>query len=142
LVVLAEGLLEKLPAAELKAIAALELDEHGNPRMSEVDLGKAVRDAVRASMGKAAPGFVTKIIGYELRCADPCAFDVAYTTELGAAAVKFLADDRGHGMLAIHGGRVDVLRFEDLRDKAGRIPVRRVDLQGAAWQGSLARQAR
>ncbi|HEX2065710.1 MAG TPA: 6-phosphofructokinase, partial [Candidatus Thermoplasmatota archaeon] len=41
LVVLAEGLLDRLEVGELKAkVGSLELDEHGNPRMSEVDLGR------------------------------------------------------------------------------------------------------
>lgn len=142
LVVLAEGLLERLHEEDLKGIASLELDEHGNPRMSEIDLGKAVRDAVLERLDD-APAFVTKIIGYELRCADPCAFDVQYTTNLGAAAVAFLADGEGHGIMAIDGGNRTVLRFEDLQDpETGRIPVRRVELDGAAWQGSLALQAR
>lgn len=143
LVVFAEGILEKLDPEELKAaIGTLELDEHGNPRMSEIDLGKAVRDAVVARMDD-APGFVTKIIGYELRCADPVAFDVQYTTNLGAAAVAFLHDGSGDGIIAITDGATNVLRFEDLWDEeTGRIPVRRVDLNGSSWQGSLALQAR
>lgn len=142
LIVLAEGILEKLGKDDLASIGDLELDEHGNARMSEIDLGKAVRDAVVDRMGKEAPGFVTKILGYELRCADPVAFDVQYTTNLGAAAVEFLHDGTGHGIIAITDGQTNVLRFEDLRDDSGRIPVRRVDLNGASWKGSLALQAR
>ncbi|MGB0653336.1 MAG: 6-phosphofructokinase [Thermoplasmatota archaeon] len=140
LVVLAEGLLERLHSDDLAAIGELELDEHGNPRMSEIDLGRAVRDAVAPRVDTA---FVTKIIGYELRCADPVAFDVQYTTSLGAAAVAFLAEGVGHGLMAQMDGHSMVLRFEELRDKeTGRIPVRRVDVDGAAWQASLALQAR
>ena len=141
LAVLAEGLLERLHEDDLKAIGSLELDEHGNPRMSEIDLGRAVRDRVESTMDD-APGFVTKIIGYELRCADPSGFDVQYTTQLGARAVAFLADGEGHGIIAIDAGHETVLRFEDLQDASGRIPVRRVDVAGAAWQASLALQAR
>ncbi len=143
LVVLAEGLLERLDPDDLRDIADLELDEHGNPRMSEIDLGKAVRDAATATMGAGAPGFVTKIIGYELRCADPGAFDAAYTTSLGAQAVAFLDQEEGHGIIAQDAGYATVLRFDALRDPdTGRIPVRRVDPDGAQWQASLALQAR
>lgn len=142
-VVLAEGILEVLPEDELKSIAELELDEHGNPRMSEIDLGKAVRDRIQQRMGDDAPGFVTKLIGYELRCADPCAFDVEYTTALGTAAVQFLADGDGDGIICVVDAKSRVLRFDDLRDpQTGRIPVRRVDLSSDAWKASLARQAR
>lgn len=140
LVVLGEGLLERLDPDELAAIADLELDEHGNPRMSEVDLGKAVADAVKARGGDTA--FVTKLIGYELRCADPIGFDVQYTRALGHAAVAFLADGEGDGLICLRENKRVILRFDELRDENDRVPVRRVDLSGANWQSSLALQAR
>jgi ATP-dependent phosphofructokinase / diphosphate-dependent phosphofructokinase len=142
LVVLAEGLLDRLDPAELKAkVGTLELDEHGNPRMSEIDLGRVVRDLVAPKLP--GVGFITKIIGYELRCTDPCAFDVQYTRTLGAAAVEFLAHGSGHALIALDGGKAVHLRFEDLRDPAtGKVRIRRVDPKGAAWQAALALQAR
>ncbi len=144
LVVLAEGLLERLTEGDLRRIASLELDEHGNPRMSEIDLGRAVRDDLAPRLAAAGQkvGFVTKIIGYELRCADPVAFDVQYTRMLGSEAVRFLAEGEGNGLISVAGGTTRVLRFEDLRGPDGRVPVRRVDLAGAAWQSSLPLQAR
>ncbi len=144
LVVLAEGILERLTKEDLRRIASLELDEHGNPRMSEIDLGRAIRDDLVPRLDAAGHkvGFVTKIIGYELRCADPVAFDVQYTRQLGSEAVKFLDAGEGNGMIAVASGATHVLRFEDLRGADGRVPVRRVDLQGAAWQSSLPLQAR
>lgn len=142
LVVLAEGLLDRLDPAELKAkVGNLELDEHGNPRMSEVDLGRVVRDAIAPDLP--GVGFITKIIGYELRCADPIAFDVQYTRSLGAAAVEFLASGKGSALMAIVDGKAQALRFDDLKDPAtGKVRIRRVDPQGAMWQAALALQAR
>lgn len=146
LAVLAEGLLDRLDPAELKAsVGALELDEHGNPRMSEVDLGRVVRDLLLARFKPRGldAGFITKIIGYELRCADPCAFDVQYTRTLGAGAVEFLATGQGDALIALVGGKTVPLRFEDLRDPAtGKVAIRRVDVQGALWRNALALQAR
>ena len=146
LVVLAEGILDRLDLAELKAtVGNLELDEHGNPRMSEVDLGRVVRDALLRRFAKRGPevGFITKLIGYELRCADPCAFDVQYTRTLGAGAVEFLASGQGSALIALQDGRITPLRFEELQDPAtGKVRIRRVDIQGAAWKSSLAMQAR
>ncbi len=144
LVVLAEGLLERLAEEDLRRIAKLELDEHGNPRMSEIDLGRAVRDEVDARLkakGKKM-SFVTKIIGYELRCADPVAFDVQYTRTLGAGAIQFLAEGTGHGIICLDAGKIRALRFDDLRDAKGRIPVRRVDLNGDVWKAAVVLQAR
>ncbi len=145
LAVLAEGILERLAPEDLQRIAKLELDEHGNPRMSEIDLGRAVRDELvsRFDARDLKVGFVTKIIGYELRCADPVAFDVQYTRTLGAEAVRFLAEGEGDGIIAVEAGKGRVLRFEDLWDpETGRVPVRRVDLEGTAWTSSLPLQAR
>ncbi len=146
LVVLAEGLLDRLDPAELKAMVGnLELDEHGNPRMSEVDLGRVVRDILlrRFAHRGLDVGFITKIIGYELRCADPCAFDVQYTRTLGAGAVSFLAEGQGNALVSLQAGRIVPLRFEELRDPAtGKVRVRRVDVQGSLWKEALALQAR
>ncbi len=144
LVVLAEGILEILDQDDLKSIAKLELDEHGNPRMSEIDLGRAVRDVLVKRFDAAGKkvGFVTKIIGYELRCADPVAFDVQYTRNLGSGAVRFLAEGQGNGIICLDAGSLRALRFEDLRDDNGRIPVRRVDLDGDVWRNALPLMAR
>ncbi|MEK6985866.1 MAG: 6-phosphofructokinase [Candidatus Thermoplasmatota archaeon] len=146
LVVLAEGILDRLDPAELKAkVGTLELDEHGNPRMSEVDLGRVVRDqlAPRLKAKGDDTGFITKIIGYELRCADPCAFDVQYTRTLGAGAVDFLANGTGDALIALVDGKIAPLRFEELKDPAtGKVRIRRVNVEGALWKQSLALQAR
>jgi 6-phosphofructokinase 1 len=146
LAVLAEGLLDRLDPAELKAkVGTLELDEHGNPRMSEVDLGRVVRDqlAPRLKAKGLDTAFITKIIGYELRCADPCAFDVQYTRTLGAGAVEFLATGQGDALIALVDGKIAALRFDDLKDPAtGKVRIRRVNVDGALWKQSLALQAR
>lgn len=140
IVVLGEGIIERLNADELAEFATLELDEHGNPRMSEVDLGKAVANTLKAKGCSTA--FVTKLIGYELRCADPIAFDVQYTRALGHAAVEFLANGEGNGLICLRENQPVILRFDDLRDENDRVPVRRVDVNGSYWQSSLALQAR
>jgi 6-phosphofructokinase 1 len=146
LAVLAEGLLDRLDPAELKAkVGNLELDEHGNPRMSEVDLGRVVRDVLAPRLkGKQHDvGFITKLIGYELRCADPTAFDVQYTRTLGSGAVEFLAKGEGNALIALVDGKTVPLRFDDLKDPAtGKVRIRRVDIDGAYWKNALALQAR
>ncbi len=146
LAVLAEGILDRLDPAELKAkVGNLELDEHNNPRMSEVDLGRVVRDLLMPRLKAKGndTSFITKIIGYELRCADPCAFDVQYTRTLGAGAVDFLANGTGNALIALVDGKIAPLRFDDLKDPAtGKVRIRRVNVEGALWKQSLALQAR
>jgi 6-phosphofructokinase 1 len=145
LAVLAEGLLDRMDPAELAAFVQLEHDEHGNPRLSEIDLGRVVRDVLlkRFKERRLEVGFITKIIGYELRCADPVAFDVQYTRTLGVGAVDFLASGSGNALVSIQGGRLAPIRLEELRDPAtGKVRVRRVDPHGGAWRASLELQAR
>jgi 6-phosphofructokinase 1 len=146
LVVLGEGILDRLDAAELRAkVGGLELDEHGNPRMSEIDLGRLVRDAVTPRLKARGDGtaFITKLIGYELRCADPVPFDVDYTRRLGEAAVAFLDKGMGSGLVTVDGERGVPIRLDDLKDPAtGKVRVRRVDVNGPLWRASLAKQAR
>jgi len=143
--VLAEGLLDRMDPQELAGFVTLEYDEHSNPRLSEIDLGRVVRDVLlkRFKERKLDVGFITKIIGYELRCADPVAFDVQYTRTLGVGAVEFLAEGQGNALISLQDGRLVPIKFEDLRDPAtGKVRIRRVDPNGGVWRSALALQAR
>ena len=145
LVVLAEGLLDRMDPQELATFVTLEYDEHNNPRLSEIDLGRVVRDvlAKRFKPRGLDVGFITKIIGYELRCADPVAFDVQYTRTLGFGAVEFLAMGQGNGLISLQDGQLVPIRFEDLRDPAtGKVRIRRVNAEGGVWKAAVALQTR
>ena len=69
-----------------------------------------------------------KNIGYELRCADPIAFDAAYCRDLGYSAVRFLVEGGTGAMVSVQHGRMVPIRFEDMRTAAGRTRVRHVDI--------------
>ena len=84
--VLAEGIVELLPEADVAELASAERDAHGHIRIAEIDFGRIVKQAVQTRMkelGIKAPTIVSKDIGYELRCADPIPFDLEYTRDLG-----------------------------------------------------------
>ena len=145
LVVLAEGLLDRMDPQDLASFVTLEYDEHNNPRLSEIDLGRVIRDvlAKRFKPRGLDVGWITKIIGYELRCVDPIAFDVQYTRTLGYGAVEFLAQGQGSALISLQDGKLAPIRFEDLRDPAtGKVRIRRVDPEGGSWKASLALQSR
>lgn len=145
LVVLAEGLMDRLDPQDLATFVTLEHDEHNNPRLSEIDLGRVIRDVLQARFKPRGleTGWITKIIGYELRCVDPVAFDVQYTRTLGFGAVDFLASGEGNALISLQENRLVPLRFEDLRDPdTGKVRIRRVDPKGAQWLASLAMQSR
>jgi ATP-dependent phosphofructokinase / diphosphate-dependent phosphofructokinase len=142
--VLAEGLLDQMPDEEMSRYVT-EYDEHGHPRLSEIDLGRVVRDVVSARLKERGVkmAFITKIIGYELRCADPVAFDVQYTRTLGHGAVEFLANGSGNALISLQAGKLVPIPFDELKDPAtGKVRVRKVDVDGGTWQAALAMQAR
>ena len=144
LAVLAEGLLDQMDPEEM-AQYVTEYDEHGHPRLSEIDLGRVVRDVVAARFKERGVkmAFITKIIGYELRCADPISFDVQYTRTLGFGAVEFLANGTGNALISLQAGKLVPIPFEELRDPStGKVRVRKVDVNGGQWQAALALQAR
>ncbi|MEN3186920.1 MAG: 6-phosphofructokinase, partial [Atribacterota bacterium] len=67
-------------------------DPHGHVRLAEVPLGEILKNEVTRRFEERGMKItiVTKDIGYELRCAAPVAFDMAYTRELGYGAVRYL----------------------------------------------------
>ena len=78
---------------------------------------------------------VTKDIGYELRCAKPVPFDAEYTRTLGYGAVRYLLSGGSGALIAIAGGRVTPVNFEDLVDPAtGRVRVRMVDVNTESYE--------
>ncbi len=132
--VMAEGLASKLTDEDLaelgrKNLATVDRDEHGNMRLSEVNLGKAIRDEVerRFAARKIKLTIVEKVIGYEVRCAAPVPFDCEYTRDLGYAAVRFLAGGGSAAMVSIQGGKMVPMFFKDMMDERGKTKVRFVD---------------
>ena len=129
-VVMAEGLIEKLDPKELVELQDVERDEHGHIRLAEVDLARKVKVEVQGRFSERGirVTLTNKQIGYELRCADPIAFDAAYCRDLGYAAVRFLSEGGSGAMVSVQDGRMVPIRFEEMRTAAGRTRVRNVDI--------------
>jgi ATP-dependent phosphofructokinase / diphosphate-dependent phosphofructokinase len=135
--VLAEGLVEVLDPHDLGGLDHVERDQHGNIRLSEVDIG----DVLKREVAKVLGGFnlkttiVAKNIGYELRCADPIPFDMEYTRDLGYCAAQFLLDGGTAAMVSIQQGRFTPIPFKEMLDPAtGRAKVRMVDIASESYQ--------
>jgi 6-phosphofructokinase 1 len=74
-------------------------------------------------------------IGYELRCVDPCAFDIDYTRNLGFSAVDYLESGGTNAMITIQGDQIVPCRFEELKDpETGKTRVRMVDTQSLSFK--------
>jgi len=127
--VLAEGLIGKLDPKELAELQDVERDDHGHIRMAEVDLARKVKVELQGRLLRRGikVTVTNKNIGYELRCADPIAFDAAYCRDLGYHAVRFLAGGGSGAMVTVQDGRMVPVPFEAMRTPEGRTRVRNVD---------------
>jgi 6-phosphofructokinase 1 len=129
--VVAEGVGARLEPADLEALASAPRDEHGHVRLAEVPLGAVLRDAVRAELKSLGISMtiVEKDVGYELRCAAPTAFDLDYTRDLGAGAVRTLLGGASGVMITRQGGAVVPISFDEIIDpKTNKTRVRQVDI--------------
>jgi 6-phosphofructokinase 1 len=143
--VLAEGLGGRLEPADLEGLEDVERDEHGHIRLAEVPLGRVLRDAVRDELAARGikPTIVEKDVGYELRCAPPNAFDLDYTRDLGAGAVRELLGGASNVMITRQGAGIVPVPFADLMDpKTGRTKVRLVDVASASHASATSLQVR
>src|SRR3990170_7287776 len=132
--ILAEGLAEKLGP---ETLGQVERDPVGHVRFTELELGRAVRDRVTASL--AARGLrmtiVAKELGYELRSAAPGGYDIQYSRSLGYWATRFLLEGGTGATITIQGGRFVPIPFTDMLDpETGRTRVRRVDVSAESYQ--------
>jgi ATP-dependent phosphofructokinase / diphosphate-dependent phosphofructokinase len=136
-VVVAEGIAERVWDDVFSTNENLGRDSFGNVRLADVPLGVIVRDAVRNRLAEIGVDSIVhaKDIGYELRCAKPVPFDVDYTRTLGFGAVRYLVGGGSGALIALEGGNVRPLDLDDLLDPAtGRIRTRHVDLTTEAYR--------
>lgn len=129
-VVLAEGLVEKLDPTDLEYLVNVERDAHDNIRIAEINFGEILKSQVQERLRyfNIKTTIVAKNIGYELRCADPIPFDMEYTRDLGFAAAQFILNNGNGAMVSIQEGYFVPLFFNEILDPAtGRTKVRMVD---------------
>jgi len=134
--VIAEGVVLSVRHEDLAGVDNVERDEHGHVRISEVDIGNLLEQAVRkrlAGLGVKVT-IVSKDIGYELRCADPIPYDMEYTRDLGYCAAKFLLEGGNAAMVSMQGGNFVAVPFASMLDpKTGRAKVRLVDVHSTRY---------
>ncbi|MBU0766155.1 MAG: 6-phosphofructokinase [Bacteroidetes bacterium] len=111
-----EGLVEKLPDKMLPK----EKDKHGNLQLTQVQIGRKIRDITRTKY-KEITGRDIKIIykqvGYETRAAQPISFDVVLGSMLGHGAYKLYANKQfGHMVSVSDNFDILAIPFEELID--------------------------
>jgi len=135
----AEGLIELMDRGDLEALESIERDEHGHPRMAEIDSGAIIKDQVRKTLASVGvrTTLVAKEVGYELRCADPCAFDIDYTRSLGEAAVSFLEEGGTNAMITIQQNQAVPIAYDQIMDpETGHTGVRMVNINSFTYQSA------
>jgi ATP-dependent phosphofructokinase / diphosphate-dependent phosphofructokinase len=136
--ILAEGLVEKMAKKEIDELfgSNVEYDQHGHPRLDDLDLGHKVRDELRRRFKARGHKmtFIAKNLGYELRCAPPIPFDMEYTRNLGYGAVDALLEGRSECLITFVGGLMKAIQFDELkRNEHGRLEPRLVDIKSEAY---------
>ena len=143
--VIAEGVGERLDPDDMEVLKDVERDEHGHIRLSEVPLGKVLRYAVRDALAERGikVTIVEKDLGYELRCAAPNAYDMNYTLDLGAGAVRTLLSGISGVMITRQGERIVPIPLNEMIDPTtGRTRLRLVDTSSESHQNAFALQVR
>jgi 6-phosphofructokinase 1 len=134
--VIAEGLVLGIDPEDLTGIDMTVRDEHGNLRISEYNLGDALKAQVlkRLKEFNLKPKIVSKNVGYELRCADPIPLDLEYTRDLGYCAAEFLLSGGNAAVITIQGGHFVPVPFPKMLDpNTGRPRVRLVDTRSTGY---------
>ena len=128
---LSEALVERFDPAEVEELQDVDRDAQGNIRVTEIDLGRKVANAVTVRLEKRGikVSMVQKTIGYELRCATPLPMEAEYARDLGYAAVRHLVEGGGGTMVTTQAGAPRFVPLADCVDPAtGRGRRRAVDV--------------
>lgn len=137
--VVAEGVVEQMSRDDLSILKHLPHDEHGHLRLSELNFSDILKHKLLRDLEELGikVRIINKDLGYELRCADPIAFDVDYTRSLGEAAVGFLREGGSHATITIQQNQVVPLPFDEMMDpETGRTEVRTVNIDSFVYRSA------
>src|SRR5919198_6041216 len=130
-VLLSEALVERFDPAEVAELQDVDRDAQGNIRVTEIDLGRKVKNEVQLRLEKRGVKvtIVDKTIGYELRCAPPIPYDAEHARDLGYAAVTYLMAGGSGAMITMQNGELNPVPFNIVIDpETGRGKLRSVDI--------------
>jgi len=143
--ILAEGILENLAHEDLEALDHVERDEHGHIRLAEVNFLDILKRNLDRDLDRMEVHmrFVKHVLGYELRCAPPCAYDVEYSRTLGEAAIDFLLDGGTNAIITVQNSQIVPISYDEMIDpETGRTEVRMVDTSSYRYRSSYKSMAR
>ena len=136
---LAEGILENLSHEDLKALDHVERDEHGHIRLAEDNFLEILKKELEKELERLGIRIrlVKHVLGYELRCAPPSAFDVEYTRSLGEAAVDFLVAGGTNAIITLQRNQIVPIPYDEMIDpETGRTEVRMVNMDSFRYRSA------
>ncbi|MBI5740009.1 MAG: 6-phosphofructokinase [Nitrospirae bacterium] len=136
-VILAEGIADKFDHVELEKHEHLEKDETGRVRLSEIQLGRILKNMVKKTLDPMGIKItiVDKTIGYELRSSAPIPYDIEYTRDLGYGVIRYLLKGGSGAMIVFEEGRLRPIPFVELMDyNTGKVKMRPVDLTSETYR--------
>ena len=137
-VVVAEGVFHDLDPQEIKdAGVSMTYDEHGHPELGKISKAVLFNDILEKEFKKIGLKVKTRPveIGYDVRCQDPIAFDLTYCSELAMGAYELFSKGETGCMVYVDAdGEAHPLYLKDLQNAEGKIPPRRVNIQGGTSQ--------
>jgi 6-phosphofructokinase 1 len=133
-VVVAEGVFHDLDPEEIKSAGvSMTYDEHGHPELGKISKAVLFNDILGKEFKKLGLKVKTRPveIGYDVRCQDPIAYDLTYCTELAMGAYElFTKGETGCMVYVDAAGNAHPLYLKDLQGADGKIPPRRVNIDG------------
>ena len=140
-IVVAEGVFHDLDPEEIKATGVhLTLDEHGHPELGKISKAVLFNDILEKEFKKVGLKIKTRPveIGYDVRCQDPIGYDLTYCTELAMGVYELYSKGETGCMVFIdHDGTAHPLYLKDLQNAEGKIPPRRVNIEGGTAQNYI-----
>lgn len=135
--ILAEGISERFDVEELSHYEHLEEDETGRIRLSEIQLGRVLKNLVKKTLESFGLKItiVDKNVGYELRAAAPIPYDIEYTRNLGYGAIRYLLKGGTGAMIVFDEGYLRPIPFVEMMDfSTGKVKVRVVDTSSENYE--------
>ena len=133
-VVVAEGVFHDLDPEEIKnAGVTMTYDEHGHPELGKISKAVLFNDILEKEFKKIGLKIKTRPveIGYDVRCQDPVAYDLSYCTELAMGVYELFKEGETGCMVYVDkDGNPKPLYLKDLQNAEGKIPPRRVNIDG------------
>ena len=137
-VVVAEGVFHDLAPEDIKAAGvSMTYDEHGHPELGKISKAVLFNELLEKEMKKTGLKAKTRPveIGYDVRCQDPIGYDLTYCSELAMGVYELFQKGETGCMVYVDAfGTARPLYLHDLQNAEGKIPPRRVDIDGGIAQ--------